>query len=102
MSQVSTNKWLHLKFGDSSKWFKMLAISDSKPTREDVALCVNQVKNRRGGAYDILSKKEAKKMRKMQDDLVTNYTYTAEDIEKAITEKKALGKSISNTIQIES
>lgn len=93
---VLTNKWLHLKFGESSKWFKMLAISDSKPTREDVALSVNQVKNRRGGAHEILSKREAKKMRKMQDELVTNYTYTAEDIEKAITEKKALGKSISN------
>jgi hypothetical protein len=74
----------------------MLAISDSKPTREDVVLCVNQVKNRRGGAHDILSKKEAKKMRKVQDELVTNYTYTAEDIDKVITEKKALGKSISN------
>lgn len=93
---VSTNKWLLLKFGESTKLFKMYAISDSKPTGEDVTLCLNQMKNRRGGANDILSKKEAKRMRKMQDELVTNYVYTAEDIEKVISEKKNLSKTISN------
>jgi len=70
-------------------------ISDSVPTDDDVQMCLNQMKNRRGGK-DVLSKKEANKMRKGQDDLVTNYTYTTQDIQKSVAAKKTLSKNISN------
>ena len=35
-------------------------------------------------------------MRKMQDQLVENYTYTVQDIQKSIDEKKTLSKKINN------
>lgn len=94
--KVTTNKWLTLKFAESTKEFKMMMISDAKPTEDDVKMCLNQMKNRRGGARSILSKKDAKKMRKVQDHLVNNYTYTVEDIQKSIEEKKNLSNKISN------
>jgi hypothetical protein len=85
-----------LKFGESSKAFKMLTISDSKPDEDDVRKCLNQMKNRRGGAREVLSKKDAKKMKKNQDNLINNYTYTVEDIQKSIETKKNLSKKIGN------
>jgi len=43
-----------------------------------------------------LSKKDANKMRKAQDDLVNNYTYTTEDIQKSIQERKTLSNRVNN------
>jgi RNA polymerase-associated protein RTF1 len=74
----------------------MLMISDSKPIQDDVRVCLNQMKNRRADAQNVLSKKEAKKMWKMQDQLVKNYTYTVQDIQKSINVNKKLSKTISN------
>ena len=74
----------------------MLTISDSKPTEDDVKMCLNQMKNRRGGSRDVLSKKEAKKMKKVQDNLINTYTYTVEDIQKSVEQKTNLSKKISN------
>lgn len=94
--KVVTNKWLTLKFGEATKAFKMLSISDAKPDENDVRMCLNHMKNKRGGARYVLSKKEAIKMRKVQDNLINNYTYTVEDIQKSVEEKKNLSKKISN------
>ena len=74
----------------------MLMISDSKPSQDDVRVCLNQMKNRRGGEQHVLSKKDAKKMWKMQDQLVNNYTYTVEDIQRSIAEKKTMTSIVSN------
>ena len=74
----------------------MLMISDSKPSQDDVRVCLNQMKNRRGGEHHVLSKKDAKKMWKMQDQLVNNYTYTVEDIQRSIAEKKTMTSIVSN------
>mmetsp|Transcript_2865 Transcript_2865/g.6176 ORF Transcript_2865/g.6176 Transcript_2865/m.6176 type:complete len:679 (-) Transcript_2865:78-2114(-) len=90
---VSTNKVLKLKFGTSVKPFFMYMVSDSKPTEDDVNKLVGQLKNGRLND-EILSKKRAIKLRKIQDELVTNYTYTKEDIEKSIAEKKK--RKVSN------
>ncbi len=66
-------------------------VSDSRPNTEDVTQYLTQLKNRRGGASDILSKKQATSMRKKQDYLIANYVYTTEDIQKAIKNKKRVG-----------
>ena len=84
---ISTNKVLNLKFGSQVKAFKMFLISDSRPTDDDISMLVNQLKNSRLN-HEILSKKRARKLRKDQDRLVTNYTYTKADIEKSIAAKK--------------
>lgn len=55
---------------------------------------MSQLKNRRD--TNLLSKKDATKMKKAQDELVNNYTYTAEDIQRTVEEKKSLSKKISN------
>uniref|UniRef100_A0A7S3QBD1 Plus3 domain-containing protein n=1 Tax=Chaetoceros debilis TaxID=122233 RepID=A0A7S3QBD1_9STRA len=94
---VVTNKWLSLTFaGSNPRLFKMIAISDSGPTEDDVKQYLGQMKNKRGGARSILSKKEASKMKKQQDELVNNYTYTTEDVQRGIEVSKSLGKSIKN------
>lgn len=91
---TETNKYLNVSFGDSVKLFKISYISDTSPNEEEVRAHVSQLKNRR--ETNLLSKKDATKMRKMQDELVNNYTYTAEDIQRAVEEKKSLSKKISN------
>jgi hypothetical protein len=85
-----------LKFGENEKPFKMLMISDSKPTEEDVAMCIAQTKNTRGGAALVLTKKEAKKMFKKQNELVNNYILTEEDVAKSIATNKMMKKNIAN------
>ena len=74
----------------------MIMISDSRPDNNDVNLYLNQLKNRRGGSSVVLSKKEASSLRKKQDNLLNNYTYTDVDVEKAIEVAKNLNKKISN------
>ena len=74
----------------------MVAISDSRPEKDDVDNYLNQLKNRRGGASSVLSKKEANSLRKKQDNLINNYTYTNEDIQRSIQVTKTLKKKIGN------
>ena len=84
---VSTNKVLRLKFGNSIRAFRMALISDSKPQEDDVKALISHLRDNRLN-NEILSKKRAIKLRKLQDKLVNNYTYTREDIEKSIAAKK--------------
>jgi len=84
---VSTNKVLQLKFGSSIRAFRMALISDSKAQEEDVKALASHLRDSRLND-EILSKKRAIKLRKMQDKLVNTYTYTREDIEKSIAAKK--------------
>ena len=94
--QIKTNKWVKLKFADSVKNFKMIMVSDSKPTEEDVKIYASQLKNRRREMDELLSKKEAQKMRKKQDQLVNNYTYTSKEIEENVKKMKSLTNKIGN------
>lgn len=91
--QISTTKYLKLRFGKNEKVFPMYLVSDSRPTDEDVKKYASTQKSSR---KDVLGKKEASKMRKKQDELVNNYTYTEADIEKNISARKKRGKGISN------
>ncbi|KAL7521219.1 hypothetical protein ACHAWX_005912 [Stephanocyclus meneghinianus] len=92
---VSTNKWLRVTFGKFENVFKMITVSDHRPTLDDVTKYVSQLKTDRQTDI-ILSKKKAIKLRKKQDSLVNNYTYTKEDIERLVTEKKKRNKKASN------
>jgi len=92
---VSSNKLLELQFGKSVMKHRMLMVSDSRPSQEDVTRYVTQLKNLRKNDI-LLSKREAAKIRKIQDLLVTNYTYTTADIDKNIEAKKRSGKAITN------
>mmetsp|Transcript_28147 Transcript_28147/g.57693 ORF Transcript_28147/g.57693 Transcript_28147/m.57693 type:complete len:965 (+) Transcript_28147:104-2998(+) len=92
---ISTNKWLQVTFGKHQTSFKMITVSDHRPSADDVAKYVSQLKTDRL-RDDILLKKHANKLRKKQDELVTNYTYTKEDIENLIKDKKKRSKKASN------
>ena len=72
----------------------MLTVSDHRPSIDDVSKYVGHLKNERSKA--VLTKKKANKLRKKQDDLVTNYTYTKEDIEMLVKEKKKRNKKSAN------
>ena len=71
-------------------------ISDSRPDQDDVNQYLHHLKNIRGGGEEVLGKKEATSLRKKQDNLITNYTYTTEDIQKSIQMTKTLKKKIGN------
>jgi RNA polymerase-associated protein RTF1 len=71
----------------------MYLVSDSRPTDEDVKKYVSVQKSSR---KDVLGKREASKLRKNQDELVINYTYTEADIEKNVAERKKTGKALAN------
>lgn len=90
---VSTNKMIRVKFGNSSKEVPMFLVSDSPPTELDVQKYLTAQKNVRGA---ILSKRRAAKLRRLQDELVLNYTYTTEDIERNLQARKKQGKSLAN------
>eukprot|EP00985_Skeletonema_marinoi_P029069 scaffold26636_cov77-Skeletonema_marinoi.AAC.1 len=94
-SAVSTDKWLSVSFGKQKREFKMLTVSDHRPTVEDVTKYVGHLKNERG-THALLTKKKAKKLSKKQDELVNNYTYTKEDIEMLVKEKKKRNKKSAN------
>jgi len=70
----------------------MNMVSDSRPNENDVLNCVGQLRTNR--ISDVLSKKQAIKMRKKQDELVNNYTYTKEDVEKSIQAR--MSKKVMN------
>jgi len=71
----------------------MYLVSDSRPTDEDVKKYVSVQKSSR---QDVLGKRRASRLRKKQDELVTNYTYTEADIEKNVAERKKTGKTLTN------
>ena len=73
----------------------MLTVSDHRPTVDDVTKYVGHLKNERG-SHTLLTKKKANKLRKKQDELVNNYTYTKEDIEMLVKEKKKRNKKSAN------
>lgn len=73
----------------------MVAVSDHKPSIEDVTKYVSQMKIDRVHE-NMLLKKKAIKIRKKQDNLVNNYTYTKEDIELLVNEKKKRNKKALN------
>lgn len=84
---------LTLRVADSQKDFPMYLVSDAPPTEEDVGKYISMQKNHR---KDILTKRQANKIRRKQDDLVNNYTYTTEDIERNLQERKKEGKTLAN------
>ena len=91
--QISTKKLLTLKVADNQKDFPMYLVSDAAPTEQDVAKYASMQKNYR---KDVLTKRQANKLRRKQDELVNNYTYTTEDIEKNLQERKKQGKTFAN------
>jgi RNA polymerase-associated protein RTF1 len=85
---ISTDKLLTLKVADSQKDFPMYLVSDAPPTEQDVIKYASMQKNHR---KELLTKREATKLRRKQDELVNNYTYTTQDIEKNLEERKKQG-----------
>ena len=71
----------------------MYWVSDAKPTEQDVSKYVSMQKNHR---KEILTKRDATKLRRKQDELVNNYTYTTQDIERNLEERKKQGKTAAN------
>lgn len=71
----------------------MYLVSDAAPTEQDVTKYVSMQKNHR---KELLTKRDAAKLRRKQDELVNNYTYTTQDIEKNLEERKKQGKTLAN------
>jgi RNA polymerase-associated protein RTF1 len=71
----------------------MYLVSDAQPDEKDVEKYRTVQKNSR---MEILSKRRAHKLRRLQDNLVNNYTYTTEDIERNLEQRKKLGKNTGN------
>jgi len=92
---VTTDKWLKVSFGKFVREFKMITVSDHRPSADDVTQLVSQLRTERL-TDSILTKKSANKLRKRQDELVNNYTYTKEDIEMLVKEKKKRSKKSMN------
>lgn len=86
---------MQVAFGKNVRDFKMLTISDHRPNQEDVTRLVSQLKTERL-TDDILTKKRGNKLRKRQDELVNNYTYTKDDIDMLVKEKKKRNKKSLN------
>jgi RNA polymerase-associated protein RTF1 len=92
---VSTDKMLQLAFGANEKTFPLRLVSDAKPTEADVKQYVAVMHTARL-SDQILGKREAAKLRMKQDELINTYTYTTEDIENALKNKKQKGQSAAN------
>lgn len=90
---VSTNKVLNLMFGKHARDFPMYLVSDEAPKEKDVRQYISVQKNHRA---EVLSKRRANKLRRLQDDLVNNYRYTTEDIERNLEARKQQGKQSAN------
>jgi RNA polymerase-associated protein RTF1 len=84
---------LRLKFGKNERDFPIKLVSDAKAVEEDIAQYVSATKAVR---ESVLTKREANKIRRLQDDLVGNYVYTTHDIEKTLTERNKKGTSAAN------
>jgi RNA polymerase-associated protein RTF1 len=90
---ISTNIILTLKFGKSARDFPMYLISDVLPDESDVHKYVTTQKNNR---LEVLSKRRANQLKRLQNDLIMNYTYTVQDIESNLQKRRKQGKSIAN------
>ncbi|KAL7550388.1 hypothetical protein ACHAWF_013629 [Thalassiosira exigua] len=95
VAQVSTDKWLAVSFGKHVREFKMITVSDHRPSADDVTKLIGQLKTERQ-SESVLTKKAARKLRKRQDELVNNYTYTKEDVDRLVKEKKKRNKKALN------
>ena len=71
----------------------MRLISDAKVDEGDMKQYVSATKAQRG---HVLFKRQANKLRRKQDELVNNYTYTLEDIENNLKAKKKKGQTAAN------
>ncbi len=90
---MATDKLLTLKFGKNSRDFPISLISDAKLDESDVKQYVDATKAIR---QRTLGKKEAIKMRRQQDKLVSDYVYTTEDIETSLRNRKKTGENAAN------
>lgn len=95
---ISTDKMLVLQFGKNERTFPIKLISDVKVTEEDITQYITAMKAVR---MDTISKREANVLRRKQDNLVNNYTYTKEDIERNIQERKKKGATSASNISSE-
>lgn len=68
-------------------------VSDAKPTETDVTQYISATKAVR---KNVLSKRDATRLRKQQDELVNNYVYTTEDIENNLKNRKSKGQTAAN------
>jgi RNA polymerase-associated protein RTF1 len=91
--QVKTDKYLKLKFGKNERDFPIKLVSDAKIVQDDVNQFVTSMKAVR---EPTLTKREANKKRKSQDDLVNNYVYTVQDIESNMKDRKKKGMPVAN------
>jgi RNA polymerase-associated protein RTF1 len=92
---VMTDKTLLLQFGANKKAFPLRLVSDAKPTQADVTQFETAMKTARL-QDELLGKYEANKLRRKQDELISNFTYSAEDIERQLKERKQKGQSTAN------
>lgn len=90
---VMTNKMITLRFGKHEKDFPMSLVSDAFPDEMDVKKYVSAMRNIR---EDVLTKRDANRLARLQHDLVHNYTYTTADIEKSLENRKKQGKTLGN------
>jgi RNA polymerase-associated protein RTF1 len=90
---VATNKTLKLKFGTSERDFPMYLVSDAVPEEIDIVKYIAAQKNNR---LPVLTKRRAAKLHRLQNNLVQNYTYTTEDIERNLEHRRKQGTSASN------
>ncbi len=93
LQKITSNKLLRLRFGSNEKDFPMYLVSDALPTEDDVTKYASAQKDKR---LEVLSKRRANKLRRVQDNLVNNYTYSNEDIERNVKESKKKGKGLAN------
>lgn len=90
---VSTDKMLTLKFGKNQRDFPISLVSDAKVDEADMKQYVDTTK---GNRERTLGKKEANKMRRQQDKLVSDYVYTTADIEENLRNRKKKGETAAN------
>jgi len=92
---VMTDKMLKLDFAGMIKVFTLSLVSDNKVDQGDVNLYETRMKTARK-EDELLGKIEAMKLRRKRNELIDNFTYTTEDIEKKLREKKKKGESSQN------
>lgn len=89
---VMTDKMLNLDFAGTKRVFALRLVSDNKVNQSDVNQYETAMRSARK-QEDLLGKVEAMKLRRKRDELVNNFNYTTEDIEKnvrAIKKKKGV------------
>lgn len=84
---------LKLKFGKNERFFPIKLVSDARIAQDDINQYVTAMKAVRQAT---LTRRDANKLRRYQDDLVANYKYTTADIEKNLREKKKKGIAAGN------